>query len=256
MQFENIKFRIMKKNTKSITLIVSALLLSAVMMLGLNSCHSKDPKPDPTPTPHWYSPLPGENGTVPSVVLPDSLTAPVEEYFTVYEGVNPPVFDGQFVSHPHILLHSTFEDDTITTFNDRYIAFFGNDTKIDFFGKQWDDEYESYYEEAYRDLYVIGTGENFSCYYLTEGYPNGMYAKQSTIFSGKWNENYGGLKDFQVAVILLETSGNPKLAPAGSFRVLGDGDGLAQDTTWMAKSSFNHDMNVSHEDAFRMFRVK
>ena len=251
-----LKFEIMKKNTKSFALIVSALLFSTVMVLGLNSCKGSDPEPEPTPAPHWYSPLPGEDGTLPTVVLPDSLIAPVEEYFTVHQGTNPPTVEGRFVSHPHMLLHSTFEADTVTLFNDRYIAFFGNNEKIDFYGKQWDDEYESYYEEAYRGLYVIGTGEEFSCYYLTEGYPNGMFARQSTIFSGKWNENYGGLKDFQVAVILLETSGNPNLAPVGSFRVLGDGDGLAQDTLWMAKSSYNTDMNVSHEDAFRMFRVK
>ena len=84
-----------------------------------------------------------------------------------------------------------------------------------------------------------------------------MYAKQSTVFSGKWEESYGGLRDFQVAVILLETSGNPNLAPAGSFRVLGDGDGLAQDTAWIGskRASFD-DIKVSHEDAFSMFRVK
>ena len=242
----------MKRN-----LIIIALIFSVLAMSVVSCKKNPDPKPDPTPAPHSYSPIPGENGTVPSVVLPESLAAPVEEFFTVYQGTNPPIFDGQFVSHPHVLIHSTFEGDTVTTFNDRYIAFFGNDDKIDFYGKQWDDEYNSYYEEAYRGLYVIGTGDEFSCYYLTEGYPNGMYAKQSTIFSGQWNDTLGGLKDFQVAVILLETSGNPNLAPAGSFRVLGDGDGLAVDTTWMGEKSASFDnVTISDEDAFRMFRVK
>ena len=85
-----------------------------------------------------------------------------------------------------------------------------------------------------------------------------MYAKQSTIFSGSWNASYGGLKDFQVAVILLETSGNPNLAPKGSIRVLGDGDGLAKDTAWIGSKrvALEDDIQVSAEDAFSMFRVR
>ena len=128
---------------------------------------------------------------------------------------------------------------------------------MDFYGKQWDDDNDKFYNEAYRQLYVLGTGENFTCYYITEGYPNGMYAKQSTIFSGKWNESYGGLKDFQVAVILTETSNNPNLAPKGSFRVLGDSDGLAINHTWIeGKSADSEEVQVSAEDAFSLFRVR
>lgn len=243
----------MKKNLFIIALILSVLVAAV-------SCKPKptpEPDPDPTPSAHWWSPEPGPGGTLPTLVLPDSLVAPVTEYFTAYSGEDAPIFDGQFVSSPHVLLHSTNPDDTVTVFNDRYIAFFGNDAYMDFYGKQWDDDYNAYYEEAYRKLSVVGTGENFTTYYLTEAYPNGMYAKQSTVFSGKWNPSYGGLKDFQVAVILLETSGNPNLAPPGSFRVLGDGDGLAQDTTWFSSkvASFN-ETKMSDEDMFRMFRVK
>ena len=241
----------MKKSLFTITLILSGLLF-------LNMSCKRDPEPDPEPTPNPIHIVPpGEGGTLPSVIIPDSLVGPIEDYFTVYEGLTPPSFDGQFVSHPHMLLHSTFEDDTITVFNDRYIAFFVNGDRVDFYGKQWDDEENAYYEEAYRNLYVIGTGEGFCTYYYTDGYPNGMYAKQSTVFSGKWNAAYGGLKDFQVAVILLETSGNPNLAPAGSFRVLGDGEGLARDTTWFSgKDASFGTVKVSDEDAFHMFRVR
>ncbi len=241
----------MKKNLFIIVLIISVLSLVVV------SC-KKDKEPEPSyPPTVWYSPEPGVNGTLPEVILPSSLVDSVGEYFTIYAGENPPIFDGQFVSHPHVLLHTTVENDTIEVYNDRYIAFFGNNEYLDFYGKQWDDDYEAYYEEAYRKLYVVGTGDEFTCYYLTEGYPNGMYAKQSTVFSGKWNASYGGLKDFQVAVILLETSGNPNLAPEGSFRVLGDGDGLAQDTAWFgSKRAAVENVVVTDDDPFSMFRVK
>lgn len=241
----------MKKSFFVITLILCALAIMTV------SCRDND-KDKVNPEPVSWSPEPGEGGTLPEAVLPEYLEDAVEQYFTVNSGEDPVIIDaGQFVSHPHVLIHSTIAEDTIHVYNDRYIAFYGNGELTDFYGKQWDDARQDYYHEAYRRLYVIGTGDNFTCYYLTEGYPNGMYAKQSTVFSGKWNESYGGLRDFQVAVILLETSGNPNLAPAGSFRVLGDGDGLAQDTTWIgSKRASMDDMTISHEDAFSMFRVR
>lgn len=241
------------------SLFIIVLILTGFAFVNMSSC-KRDPKPDPDdpiPPVVWYSPEPGPGGTLPESILPDTLTTAVTEYFTTYSGENPPVFDGQFVSHPHVLLHSTNPDDVPgTQFNDRYIAFFANNNLIDFYGKQWDDNYDEYYEEVYRKLHVVGMGEGFCCYYLTEGYPNGMYAKQSTVFSGKWNATYGGLKDFEVAVILLETSGNPNLAAPGSFRVLGDGDGLAQDTAWMAKSAFEKAPIMTDEEVFSMFRVK
>lgn len=233
-----------------------SLLIITVLSIAVVSCKKKQDN-NPTTTVNTYSPTPGENNTVPTSVLPTSLDSIVTQYITIYSGDNPPRFSGQFVSSPHVLIHSTIANDTVAVYNDRYIAFYQNQDLIDFYGQQWDDEKHAYYNEAYRKLYVLGTGEAFTCYYITEGYPNGMYAKQSTIFSGKWNENYGGLKDFQVAVILLETSGNPDLPPARSFRVLGDGDGLAQDTTWIrGKSAVFPEVSVSAEDAFSMFRVR
>ena len=256
-----LKFEIMKKSTKSLALIISVLLFSAMFVIGFDAC-KKDPSPDPTPTPQEpWSPDP-VNGQVPESVIPTELKDVISESFTIYSGDNPVQVRGEFVSHPHVLMVTSLDTtyhypDSIIYYNDRYICFErANNGNLNFYGKQWDDDYNAYYEEVYRNLNSVGEGDNFTCYFLTEGYPNGMYALQSTIFSGKWNESYGGLRDFQVAVILLENSGNPNLAPKNSYRVLGDGDGLAQDTAWMAKSSFNHDVKVSDEDAFRMFRVK
>lgn len=243
----DLRYNVMRKGLIIITLILSVLVLATV------SC-KKEKKPSSEPV--SWSPKPGEGGTLPKEVLPASIETTVAQYFTVHTGETPAVFSGQFVSQPHVLLHSTVANDTVQVYNERYIAFIKNDKLIDFYGKQWDNDRQDYYFEAYTNLYVIGTGDEFTCYYLTEGYPDGMYAKQSTVFSGKWNESYGGLKDFQVAVILLETSGNPNLAPVNSFRVLGDGDGLAQDTVWIRRNAFHDNLRVSAEDAFSMFRVR
>ena len=249
MQSEILRIVIMKKSFLVIVMIISVLSIAVV------SCKKKENNQETVV--NTYSPAPGENYTVPTSVLPTSLESAVTQYITIYSGDNPPRFDGQFVSSPHVLIHSTIADDIDSVYNDRYIAFYKNNELVDFYGKQWDDEKQEFYHEAFRKLYILGTGEAFSCYYITEGYPNGMYAKQSTVFSGKWNESYHGLKDFQVAVMLLETSGNPNLAPVNSFRVLGDGNGLADTITWIgSKRAIVNDVTVSAEDAFSLFRVK
>ena len=249
---QSINLKTMKKNFLVIVLVITVLVMSFISCGG----HKKDDTSYPAPV--SWSPTPGEGGTVPTSVLPDALKDTVNKYFTIHSGTSGAIFSGQFVSSPHTLLYTTIEDDTVHIYNDRYIAFMENGNLMDFYGKQWDDKEGEYYNEAYRKLNVLGTGEDFTCYYLTEGYPNGMYAKQATIFSGSWNESYGGLKDFQVAVILITTSGNPNLAPKGSIRVLGDGDGLAKDTAWISskRAAFEEDIQVSAEEAFSMFRVR
>lgn len=181
---------------------------------------------------HWYPPIP-VNGEIPSSVLPDELANEISQYMNIYQGEYAPVFDGLFVASPYILFYSTIGEQINTVYNDRYIAFFRHGDRVDFFGKQWDDSYNAYYEEAYRNLYIIGSGNNFTIYFITEGYPNGMYAKQSTIFSGTWDAANNAINDFKVVVILLETSGNPNLAPVNTYRVIGDGDGVSEYNPWM-----------------------
>lgn len=250
----------MNNKFRLFSLVLSTLVL--VVVLGFVSCKKKDKNANENPWEDPWSPEPNSGGVLPPIVFPtinDSVTMvdsllyeAVTAHINIYIGENPPAIYGQFLSHPHILIHSTFSQDTIgSQYSDRYIAFERNGDKVNFYGKQGD------YEEVYRDLYVIGEGENFTCYYITEGYPDGLYAKQSTIFSGNWNETLGGLGDFKVAVILLETSGNPNLAPKNSFRILGDGDGLAENDPWLfGKGGDFGTREMSDEAAFRMFRIK
>lgn len=252
----------MKKNFRLLSLIASVLVI-AMLVVSCKKKTEEPEEPEPVKPGKWWSPKPSAGGILPLAVLPEDLVDTISQYFTIHSGENPPVFYGQFKSSPHILRAANWFDpstpnDTIgAEYYDRYIAFFRNGEFIDFYGKQWDKTTHNYYEEVRRQLYVVGEGEEFTCYYLTEGYPNGMYAKQSTIFSGNWNESLGGLGNFEVAVILLETSGNPNLGPRGSYRILGDGDGLAQDTAWLDdKRAFADEVTVTDEDLFGMFRVK
>ena len=251
----------MRRNKNITSVVVSILTFVIIIALGFASC-KKESNDSPTPGGGSDSPDP-VNGELPESVLPAELYEAISEHFVIYSGDDPVKAEGQFVSKPHALIATSLDpeydiNDSAIFYNDRYICFDINSSGYtDFYGKQWDDDYEQYYEETFRNLKSVGSDDNFTCYYFTYGYPDGMYAKQSTIFSGRWDESYGGLLDFQVAVILLETSGNPNLEPKNSYRILGDYDGLAQDTAWMGKKAqFDNNINVSEHDAFWMFRKK
>lgn len=196
------------------------------------------------------------NGEIPPSVLPNELANEISQYANIYQGNYPPEFETQFVSSPHMLFYSTTGEPINTVHNDRYIAFIRRGDKIDFYGKQWDDEVNLFYEEVHRNLNIIGSGNNFTTYYITEGYPNGLYAKQSTIFSGTWDAYNNAVNDFKVVVILLETSGNPNLAPVNSYRILGDGDGVSPYTPWIDGKSLDGSAQMSDEDIFKAFRVR
>ena len=167
----------MKKNTKSLTLILSVLVV-AFMVFGSSSC-KHDPKPDPTPDPPTpqepWSPDP-VNGQVPESVLPAEVSAAIGDCFVVYSGENPAPVRGQFVSRPHALMATSLDPtyvypDSVIFYNDRYLCFErSNNGLVNFYGKQWDDDYNAYYEEVYRNLNSVGEGEDFTCYFLTEGY--------------------------------------------------------------------------------------
>lgn len=203
--------------------------------------------------------------TVPEDVLPKAVHDEIvsKNYMTFYEGSKPPKLEGQFISKPHILIHASYDPtEDGTEYNDRYIAFsFSEKTGVDFWGKQWDDSlqdaqgnyYAGFYEEHESKLNISGDGNNFSCYYTTEGYPDGMYAKQSTIFSGTWDKE-AGIRDFKIAVVLVETSDNPNLEPCNSYRILGDSDGLAEIDNWMGKSSESN--SCDNRNAFNLFRKR
>ena len=210
---------------------------------------------EPLPPTPWQNPAPGPGGTIPSSIIPEALYNEITSYFNVCSGENPPRIKGEFVSRPHVLIHSTMDEMPGTVYNDRYFALYEYNGLVDYFGKQWDDALGDYNYESY-NLYIIGSGDMFTCYFITEGYPSGMYAKQSTIMSGRWDASYGGVRDFQMAVILLETSGNPNLAPVNSYRIIGDGDGLSENNPWLGGKEMFGNKNVSDDDLFRLFKIK
>lgn len=173
------------------------------------------------------------DGHVPSGVLPDVLSDEISQYMNIYSGEDLSAFETQFVSSPHKLMHTTFDEPANTVYPDRYFAFVRNDNQFEIYEKVWDDLTQMYVLQAHRPSYIVGSGNNFTAYYVDEGYPNGHYARQATIFSGTFDESTNAVNDFKMAVILVRTYGNPNLPPENSYRIIGDEDGVAEFYEWL-----------------------
>lgn len=192
---------------------------------------------------------------LPNYVLPNEIYDGVTEYFPIHAGVNPPDIKGEYVSAPHAYVYNSHTDSDTLVFNsDRYLGFIYNNNQLNFYGKQYDSINGDYIEEIQYGVKITGDGDDFTCYYVVDGYPNGYYAQQSFIFSG--TKTPEGLKDFFVAVVLLEKSGNPSIAESNnSYRILKDYDGLAEEESWLSKkgtTSFKA-REMSDEELFDMW---
>lgn len=191
---------------------------------------------------------------IPDYVIPEEIYDDVEKYFPIHSGINIPNIGGQYVSSPHILVYQSDSNnpDSVIFYSDRYVGFNGSNGQMNFYGKQYDPEQDKDIEEIFYNVKITGDNGLFTCYYVVDGYPNGYYAQQSFLYSGRKTDE--GLEDFHTAVILLETSGHPNLPPKNTFRVLKDQDGIAYSNNWLSKSpSQKRGSSCSDEDLFKMW---
>ena len=177
--------------------------------------------------PNPWSPEP-VNGQIPVEVLPEALAAEIGQYMNIYSGENPIVIDSLYNSSPHKLFHTTFDEPADTVYHDLRFQFIKKDNKVDLIEWVFDNYAQYYYPIAFRDLYMIGSGYNFTAYYLEEDYSNGKYTKTATILSGTFDEANNAVNNFKIAEILVKTYGNPNLPPENSYRIVGDADGVSE----------------------------
>ena len=174
---------------------------------------------------------------LPNYVLPDEIYDEVIKLIPVYSGTTPPDMKGEYVSSPHALIYESYGEkpDSLQFYSDRYMGFIYTNKQMNFYGKQYDSLDRKYIEEIQYNVKITGSNDQFTCYYVVDGYVQGYYSQQAFIFSGKKTD--AGLEDFHTAVILLETSGNPNMYEKHSYRVLKDYDGLAEKNNWLSGRS-------------------
>lgn len=167
---------------------------------------------------------------VSSEAIPSEIRSQFTNYMTIHEGSNPPIITGYYLLDPVKLVYTSdgyYEPGEV--FADMYI-YFGeqNKWKIDEYKEKQSGDIGTA-----KDVVVVGSGKDFTAYYIVEEYldcdndgSNETYAKQSVLFSGTLTQD--GIKDAQYAFVLLEAiDPHDKIMEENEFRIFKDGDGLA-----------------------------
>ena len=167
-------------------------------------------------------------------VIPPEYKEPMDPYITIYEGSNPPNIEGVFVMSPSELFHDSTDDFNVGyVFSDMYFRFFNQDminNTLDYEEKQGRSVGKG------TGCFISGEEDKFTVYftidetYSYEKYT--IYLKKALIISGILTN--GGIKNLEYAFVVTDKSDDPdrKLINPGDFRVVKDGDGIAEYTSW------------------------
>jgi len=171
--------------------------------------------------------------------IPLSLQQELEVYMPIHEGSNPPVIDGTYLIST---MKAVYASDNY--FKPGDLAY---DYKIRFTNPNTKDNTLSYSEmDMVEDVYgssdevtIIGSGSDFTAYFVTSGKSSGISCKVATLISGTWTKS--GIKNLYYAFVMLEKSYDPEssLMNVNEFRVFTDGDGLAVNSTWSKSVQIN-----------------
>jgi len=172
-----------------------------------------------------------DEGTVSSGVIPDEIYNDFTGKMPIYTGTTPPDITGQYTANSITLVGSSISGDAIgsTTWADYYIAFIkGADGKLSYRERQGDSESGS--DNVVVE--IVGSGNNFTAYFVATGVSNGISTKMSTLISGTLTSS--GISNFHYSFVLLEKGPDPqgKLIPVNAYRVFKDGDGQSPRYTW------------------------
>lgn len=169
------------------------------------------------------------------VVVPSDILVKLDDYITIYNGVNPPNVEGTY-----------FMDPCITVYCEDYV---GGDSYypgyevascyIEFSNQNTKKNTLDYYEESTtgnsvaegKGAFISGSGNNFTAFFNTVGEAYDIYIKEALVISG--TKTSSGIKNLHYAFVMVEKGPDPDgiLMNEGVFRVFKDGDGMSYATT-------------------------
>ena len=168
--------------------------------------------------------------------LPEEYLNKMGKHMPIYAGNTPPTVEGVYSLSPTI---AVFFEDYAQAPGKEYSAItirFENQDKqkntLDFSGK-------GSVSSSAKGAAIIGSGDDFTCFFISNGESYGIPTKAATLISGTKTSN--GIKNMYYGFVLLEKGDDPnnKLMKTGVYRVFKDGDGNSTVTSWANAAIFD-----------------
>jgi hypothetical protein len=169
------------------------------------------------------------SATISTAAIPDSIQEKMENYIPIYEGTTPPNIEGSYVISPVKLVYAAADDNPPSAFTDLYIRFSNQNTATN---RAVYDEKQGTAMAHSDSVLIIGSGNQFSAYFVSTGTSYGIYVKTTTVISGTVTAS--GISGLRYAFVMADKGADPKdsVVAVGTFRVFKDNDGLAANAVW------------------------
>ena len=209
---------------KKLNLLLTGLLVAGGMMF--TSCTKEDnpavPPSDPTPTVDERI----------NQVIPDDLREKVEEYITIYDGVNPPNVEGVYRLDPEVLVKSTLSGDYAgKVFTSQYHRYYNQDMKKNTIDMLYVTDGENEWMKG-SGAFICGYDDKFTIYFNSYGQNGSVTFKMAIVVSGSKTD--AGIADLSWAFVMVEKGEDPygDVVPVGTIRSFKDSDGLSDNAEW------------------------
>jgi hypothetical protein len=184
-------------------------------------------------------------------VIPVQYRLEMEEYMPFYNGKTPPNIEGIYLISKDKLVYSS--DGLLRTgfiFSDLYLKFSSQDEKsniLSYASKAGNSSDES------DSVFIIGSDDNFTVYFISTGTSYGIYTKEANVISGTITSS--GIRNIYQGFVMLDKGSDikNKVIDVGTFRILTDGDSLAENSIWN-KSTKITDVNSPFEMAKNLLK--
>ncbi len=173
--------------------------------------------------------------------IPEEYINKMGKYMPIFSGSTPPTIEGIYSFSPNIAI---FFEDYSQAAGREYLGIVMRFTNQDEQKNTLDydnHDVNSNTTSSAKGAAIIGSGDNFTCFFISEGVSNGIDVKLATLISG--TKTAAGIKNMYHGFVLLEKGSDPNntLMKKGTFRVFKDGDGISSTTTWANTAIFDPD---------------
>ena len=173
--------------------------------------------------------------------IPQEYISKIGQHMPIYSGNTPPSIEGTYNFSPNIAV--IFEDNSQAS-GKEYISIvmkFENQDKQKNTLDYANHDANSSTTTSAKGAAIIGSGDNFTCFFISEGVSNGIDVKLATLISG--TKTAAGIKNMYYGFVMLDKGDDPKsvLMKKGVYRVFKDGDGTSTTTSWANATPFDED---------------
>lgn len=173
--------------------------------------------------------------------IPEEYINKMGKYMPIFSGSTPPTIEGIYSFSPNIAI---FFEDYAQAAGREYLGIvmkFENQDEQKNTLDYSNHDVNSNTASSAKGAAIIGSGDNFTCFFISEGVSNGIDVKLATLISGTKTAN--SIKNMYYGFVLLDKGDDPQsvLMKKGVYRVFKDGDGSSTTTSWANAAPFDED---------------